>query len=125
MTDKMNPLYYYGVDHTKTGDELITEERDRQVNNFGHVIARDLATWRGEELENTVMSLLTGINYVPNIWGDNDFKSAAMRSLPIQVRRVMAGAILCALIDVDNLKYQILINEQKTDGDALRGNEKG
>lgn len=121
----MNPDYYAGVDHTKTGDELITEERDRVVNELDKPIAYDLAIWRGDELENSVLTLLTQNNYQPNIWGDDDIRCAQVRGLPVQVRRVMAGALLCALIDVDNLKYQVLVNEQKTGNDALRGNEKG
>lgn len=110
----MTPEYYDGVDRLKSGDELITIERDRHVHELGFTTSYDLSKWHGEELENTILSLLTGTNYQPNVWGDNDIRCAQARNLPIQVRRVMAGAVLCALIDVDNLKYQILVNEQKT-----------
>jgi hypothetical protein len=122
---KMDPAYYGGVDHMKTGDELITQERDRVVDELGKPIAYDLAMWRGDELENSILTLLTRHNYQPNVWGDDDVRCAQVRGLPVQVRRVMAGALLCALIDVDNLKYQILTKEQNQQSDALRGNKKG
>jgi hypothetical protein len=122
---KMDPRYYWGLDVLKSGDELITAERDRQVHEFGFTTSFDLTRHRGDELQNSILSLLTGTNYQPNIWGDDHIKCAAARSQPIQMRRVVAGAILCALIDVDNLKYQILMNEQKLANDALRGDKKG
>jgi hypothetical protein len=121
----MQPAYYDGVDRMKSGDQLITEERDRQVQELGFCTAYDLGMWRGEELENSILSLLTGTNYQPNIWGDNHIRCSQARNLPIQVRRVMAGALLCALIDVGNLKYEVLVNEQKTNDNALRGDKKG
>ena len=122
---KMRPDYYAGVDPLKTGDELITAERDRQVNEGGRVIARDLAMWNNEELENSAISLLTGTMKHPTIWGDNVKRFRLCLTMPMQERRVIAGALICAQIDVDNLKHQILINEQKNNANALRGDEKG
>jgi hypothetical protein len=115
----MQPEYYDGVDRLKSGDELITEERDRQVNELGHVIARDLAIWSNEELENSAISVLTGIIKHPTIWGDNMARFRLVFKMPVQQRRVIAGALMAAQIDVDNLKYQILINEQKNSNDKV------
>jgi hypothetical protein len=114
--DRMDPAYYGGVDHMKTGDELITEERDRQVE-MGHVIARDLAVNGNEELEHVAIILLTPGTYrlnpdlAPGHW--NKAAIEKMMSKTMQQRRVIAGALIAAQIDVDNLKYQILMNEQE------------
>jgi hypothetical protein len=114
--DRMDPAYYAGVDPLKTGDELITAERDRQVE-MGHVIACDLAINGNEELEHVAIILLTPGTYrlnpdlAPGHW--NKAAIEKMLSKPIQQRRVIAGALIAAQIDVDNLKYQILMNDQK------------
>lgn len=125
--DRMNPAYYGGVDPLKTGDELVTAERDRQVNELGHVIARDLAVNGSEELEQVAILLLRPVMRswlkIPPHW-NKEYVEQLMKKTA-QQRRVIAGALICAQIDVDNLKYQILINEQKTDANALRGDKKG
>lgn len=127
--DRMNPAYYAGVDPLKTGDELVTAERDRQVNELGYVIARDLGLNGNEELERMAIVLLRpGIaRLVPGMIPEHWNKAIVERMLgkTMQQRRVIAGALICAQIDVDNLKHQILINEQKNDANALRGNKKG
>jgi hypothetical protein len=125
----MDPAYYGGVDPLKTGDELVTAERDRQVNELGYVIARDLAVNNIEELERMAIVLLRPaiVNLVPGMIPEHWDKATVERMLnkTMQERRVIAGALICAQIDVDNLKHQILINEQKTGTNALRGNKKG
>jgi hypothetical protein len=125
----MDPAYYGGVDPLKTGDELVTAERDRQVNELGYVIARDLAVNNMEELERMAIVLLRPaiVNLVPGMIPEHWNKATVERMLnkTMQERRVIAGALICAQIDVDNLKHQILINEQKTGTNALRGNKKG
>jgi hypothetical protein len=126
--DRMDPAYYGGVDNMKTGDELITAERDHQVE-LGHVIARDLAVNGNEELERMAIVLLRpGIaNLIPGMIPEHWNKAIVERLVnkPMQQRRVIAGALIAAQIDVDNLKYQILMKEQKQQSDALRGNKKG
>jgi hypothetical protein len=129
QADRMDPAYYDGVDRLKSGDELITEERDRQVHELGHTTARDLGLNSNEELERMAIVLLRpGIaNLVPGMIPEHWNKAWVKRMInkTMQQRRVIAGALIAAQIDVDNLKYQILVNEQKTDADALRGNKKG
>lgn len=123
--ERLRPEYYAGVDPLKTGDELVTAERDRQVE-MGHVIARDLAVNGNEELEQVAILLLDPTrcaDKLPANW-DRAYMEKLLRK-PVQQRRVIAAALICAQIDVDNLKYQILINEQKTDTNALRGDKKG
>jgi hypothetical protein len=125
--DRLNPAYYGGVDYMKTGDELITQERDRQVE-MGYVIARDLAVNNMEELERMAIVLLRPaiVNLVPGIIPQHWNKATVERMInkTMQQRRVIAGALIAAQIDVDNLKHQILINEQKTPANALRGDKK-
>jgi hypothetical protein len=124
----MDPAYYAGVDHMKTGDELITAERDRQVE-MGRTIAYDLGMNSMEELERMAIVLIRPaiVNLVPGMIPEHWNKATVERMInkTMQQRRVIAGALIAAQIDVDNLKYQILINEQKQPGDALRGNKKG
>jgi hypothetical protein len=124
--ERTKPEYYGGVDPMKTGDELITAERDRQVE-MGHVIASDLAINGNEELEQLAVLLLQPIQAAYALsWPKNWTKTFISELLckTVQQRRVIAGALIAAQIDVDNLKYQILINEQKTPDNALRGDKK-
>lgn len=128
LPDKMNPAYYDGVDRLKSGDELITLERDRQVE-MGRTIAYDLGVNSNEELERmaivllrpSIATLIPGM--VPGHW--NKVTVERMLNKTMQQRRVIAGALICAQIDVDNLKYQILMQDIKHDANALRGDKKG
>lgn len=126
--DRMDPVYYSGVDPMKTGDELITAERDRQVE-MGRTIAYDLGVNSNEELERMAIVLLRpGIatlvpGMIPEHW--NKATVERMVNKPMQQRRVIAGALIAAQIDVDNLKYQILMQDKKDNANALRGDKKG
>jgi hypothetical protein len=94
----MDPAYYGGVDPLKTGDELVTAERDRQVNELGYVIARDLAVNNMEELERMAIVLLRPaiVNLVPGMIPEHWNKATVERMLnkTMQERRVIAGALI-------------------------------
>lgn len=100
----------------RTGIDLITEERNRQIQKEGFSEKHDLA-YKNNELEDYAMFLLTGNeDYFPNGWDiewkEKRFKRSRRENI------IKAAALLAAHLDATKVKMKkFLLNTTSESGD--------
>jgi len=83
---------------TKTGLELIQEERNEQIHKHNHQVQHDVLKNQDEELKKVAIAMLTNDHSeFPENW--NFFKKEKLLNKSYIKRLVVAGALIAAEID--------------------------
>lgn len=106
--------YGTGVNTTKSGDELIGEERMEQVFKHNYPIAKDIGRNGNGELIMMAEALIHHkYAMAPDNWDRG--KVDKMMGKTYHQRLVIAGALIAAEIDRLNLQAKIRYNNRKPD----------